>query len=302
MERTVAKAIMLGNRTVKRVPLDFDWPLNERWEGYLNPGFGAKQCEACAGSGYSPFAKSLHDKWYGYAPFDPRETGSRPLSADDDHVLAFARRNVENSPSYYGRGETAVIREACRLADMWNGQLGHHLNQDDVDALIEGDRLGDFTRRPRTPEQAKELKRTGAYWLAESNGYRPTAEEVNRWAIETTGHDSINCWTVINARCARAYLPVHCAICDGHGEVWPSEQARADFDAWEPIEPPAGDAYQLWETCSEGSPISPPFATPEELADYAVEHCTTFGSAKADRDTWLRVIGGDERAADLEIA
>ena len=30
--------------------------------------------------------------------------------------------------------------------------------------------------------------------------------------------------------------------------------------------------YQLWETVSEGTPVSPPFATKEELAAYLAEH------------------------------
>jgi hypothetical protein len=30
--------------------------------------------------------------------------------------------------------------------------------------------------------------------------------------------------------------------------------------------------WQLWQTVSEGSPVSPPFATKEELANYLAEH------------------------------
>lgn len=66
-------------RTLKRVPLDFPWPLNKTWEGYLNPFSDlASKCEACDGSGYSAEAKHLKDKWYGYAPFKPEDRGSKP--------------------------------------------------------------------------------------------------------------------------------------------------------------------------------------------------------------------------------
>ena len=35
-------------REVKRVALDFDWPLNEVWEGFLTPDkFSETPCEAC---------------------------------------------------------------------------------------------------------------------------------------------------------------------------------------------------------------------------------------------------------------
>ena len=36
-------------REIKRVPLDFDWPLNKTWEGFLNPHY--KQCRWCLGEG-----------------------------------------------------------------------------------------------------------------------------------------------------------------------------------------------------------------------------------------------------------
>jgi len=36
-------------RELKRVALDFDWPLNKIWKGYVNPYY--KECESCKGSG-----------------------------------------------------------------------------------------------------------------------------------------------------------------------------------------------------------------------------------------------------------
>ena len=57
------------------------------------------------------------------------------------------------------------------------------------------------------------------------------------------------------------------------------------------IEPPTGEGWQVWETVSEGSPISPVFATPEELARHMT--LTRWG---ADRGTsyeaWLAFITG----------
>lgn len=40
----------------------------------------------------------------------------------------------------------------------------------------------------------------------------------------------------------------------------------------EMMEPPVGEGYQLWETTSEGSPISPVFTTLEELCDWYMEN------------------------------
>jgi len=58
------------------------------------------------------------------------------------------------------------------------------------------------------------------------------------------------------------------------------------------FDPPTGKGYQVWETCSEGSPISPVFDTPEALAGYAVENCTVFGQMKGSYDEWLAWANG----------
>lgn len=44
-------------RTLKRVPLDFDWKLNETWQGYINPYY--KPCQHCDGDGYTPARRWL---------------------------------------------------------------------------------------------------------------------------------------------------------------------------------------------------------------------------------------------------
>lgn len=60
-----------------------------------------------------------------------------------------------------------------------------------------------------------------------------------------------------------------CPHCSGHGvpngkwELW---------ESWERIHPHTGDGYQIWETVSEGSPISPVFDAPEGLANWMVNN------------------------------
>lgn len=56
-----------------------------------------------------------------------------------------------------------------------------------------------------------------------------------------------------------------------------------DFDT----DPPVGNGYQLWETTSEGSPISPVFATPEELAEWCEDGATVLGFEKISKEEWL---------------
>lgn len=280
-------------RTLKRVPLDFSWPLNEVWGGHLNPFWAQRTaCRACDGSGQAPGAKRFSDEWYGKAPFDPVEYGATPLTVDHPAIVAFAERQVERTPDYYGTGEVAVNREKRRLLGLWANQWSHHLIQADVDALVEADRLPDFTKRPINAEQRAQLEKDGGYWLKTSNGYTPTADEVNAWSIGSMGHDAINQWVCVEARCKREGVETTCKACDGDGDMWPRPEVKAAYENWEREGPPEGDGFQLWETTSEGSPSSPVFATIEELCAWCADNATTFGSFKATADEWRKMLDG----------
>lgn len=245
-------------RELRRVPVGFDWPLNEVWAGFITPEWlHEKSCPDCR-NGYSSEAQRLFDQWYGNAPFDPDMTGSPWLTIDTPEVRAFAQRNVDRSPEFYGGDGTAVIREALRLVNLWNGCWSHHLAQADVDALVDGGRLWDFTRTI-DPDEG---------WKDKEPPYRPTAAEVNMWSLVGFGHDSLNASIVIQARCERDGIPHLCASCNGHGCTEAFKGQRALAEAHENIDPPRGDGWQIWETVSEGSPVTPAFATAEELAEF----------------------------------
>jgi hypothetical protein len=63
------------------------------------------------------------------------------------------------------------------------------------------------------------------------------------------------------------------------------------------VDPPEGEGWQLWETTTEGSPVSPVFKTPEELAEWCEENATVFADIKATKKEWLEVIQGGLIAA-----
>jgi hypothetical protein len=52
---------------------------------------------------------------------------------------------------------------------------------------------------------------------------------------------------------------------------------------------------QLYQTTSEGTPISPVFKANEldKLCEYAAENCTTFASFKASKEEWYRILSDD---------
>ncbi len=293
-------------RELKRVPLDFSWPHDKPWQGFINPHYEkSSACPHCE-HGYSPEYKALQDKWYGYVPFTPEhpfppnhpnivarsmrnnnfsyewpdgdlEIKEKP-KADQWHPTVFEADtgypNIDNAP-------WAVRRECERLAALFNGQWSHHLNQEDVDALVADGRLMDFTH----------TFTAGKGWERDENKPHPTAKQVNEWSIGWgIGHDSCNCWVVIKHNLAKEGKPTACVHCGGDGRTWP-EGVKELYESWEREEPPKGEGYQIWETVSEGSPISPVFATAHDLA--------TFMAGKrwgADRgssyESWMQFIEG----------
>lgn len=250
------------SREIRRVPLNFDWPTGKVWNGYLMPNhLQPDQCPACDGAGWSPHAKNLQDLWYGNIPFDPTSNGSTPYTPDTPAVRRFAERQIERTPDYYGTGEPAIRREAQRVADLFNSMWCHHLNEADVAALLAADRLYCLTHTC-TRENG---------WQRITPPVTPTPQQVNEWSMSGFGHDSSNCWAAIKARCGREGVDYLCGTCGGEPQVWRDDAHKAAYEAWTRTDPPTGEGWQLWETVSEGSPISPVFPTGDLLARWIAD-------------------------------
>jgi hypothetical protein len=208
-------------REIKRVALDFDYPINGMiWKGYHNPYSGLK-CSACDGSGENPEMKKLSDDWYGF---------DRPNSKWCDKIT-----------------------------------------DDEAKALFDEGRFrGDFETCP-------------------------TGEQVNEWSKSAfIGHDCINKWICVKARAKRLGISTdNCHHCDGQGVVFCSDEYRQLHEDWKWVEPPEGDGYQLWSTTTEGTPMSPVFESPEQLATWLFENeASSFGSSTATYEQWLNFIRG----------
>jgi hypothetical protein len=50
---------------LKRVPIDFYWPIGKIWKGYVNP-YNSSECKFCGGTGYNPATKQINDTWYNW--------------------------------------------------------------------------------------------------------------------------------------------------------------------------------------------------------------------------------------------
>lgn len=260
-------------RELKRVPIDFDWPLKEVWEGYLNPCLDfLEDCPSCDGSGLAPVAKLWRDKWYGYAVFNPAETGSLPFSPFDMGIQERIRIKIENPA---GGGEDfwfklfgvsdmnrVVFLETERMCKHWNEQWSHHLDQNDVQALFDAKRLHNFG----------------------NPAICPPAPEVNWLGLTGMGHDAINQHVCLKARIKRMGEVLECASCEGDGHVWPSTELKELCDNWEETEPPEGEGWQVWETVTGGSPVSPVFVTEEELQNWLI-HEKGYSEGAAEQFT-----------------
>lgn len=281
------------SRELKRVPLDFKHPRHKVWPGYLTPFAHrryCRNCRFCEGTGNSPIALELYKKWWARMPFDPRETGSRPWRPDDIGVYEYIERKIARDSDYYGVGPKAVHRESVRMCGLWNERYCHHLSQSDVDMLVENGQLGDTTH----------TWKPGVGWQRVAEGERLTAAEVNHASLfQTLGHSSSVLYALTEDLCSKAGMSTKCRRCAGTGIVWRSARTRAMAGKWRRTEPPVGEGYQMWETTSEGSPISPVFKTPESLALWCVKNPYYPGSATFEQ--WMAFIKGPGWAPTLVL-
>lgn len=77
-------------------------------------------------------------------------------------------------------------------------------------------------------------------------------------------------------------------------EFWEGHSSPPDREYYRPNwKPEERTHYQMYETTSEGSPISPVFATPEEVARWCADNgASAFGRETASYEAWLRIAKG----------
>jgi hypothetical protein len=204
-------------RELRRVPLDFEWPMNKVWEGYLNPGY--RKCPSADCDNGS----TLAGRW---------------LECVAHLLLMVGEAGIENRELHPWL-DAIPLRPARRpgpqAAELSGGLAG---------------------RPPRVP----------------------------------FGHDAMDRWAATKAIVAAAGLSEDwgiCPVCKGSA-IHPDDYEA--HEAWEGTDPPEGDGYQLWETTSEGSPISPVFATLDELCTYAADNCSVFGGVFTTADRWREML------------
>jgi hypothetical protein len=171
--------------------------LNELVHFYFQLNRKMENCEACDETGYNPETRHIADTFYSHARSDRPVPGAMRM------------------PDFLGGGYLIGDHH-----EAWHDKI----TQDEVDALIEADRLWDFTR---TCEP-------GEGWKEKDPPYRPTAEEVNKWESERKagGHDGLNRCILIRTRAERLGVYGHCEKCDGQGFTFQEPEGHVGLVLW----------------------------------------------------------------------
>jgi hypothetical protein len=175
----------------------------------------------------------------------------------------------------------------------WHDKIG----QAEVDMLVDEQRLHqwnlwDVVSLPE-PHELSDEGHPIKYRRVRNDRPTPSAAEVN--AVENAHHvhDEINRMYLVRFRCERLGITMECPTCKGRCVIADDDEYEAEeraADEWKRTEPPMGEGWQLWETVSEGSPDSPVFATPEELADWCAANAEPFHGMSWTRGQWLNNI------------
>lgn len=229
---------------MRRVPLDFDWPLDKVWGGYIMPDrLKPKRCADCE-SGFTAAAEWL------------RTFCSRIQGLGDD------------------------------IRDQRAGKPPHPYLAEDPDPHTTRGAIDMDTKRwteyPRLIRPSADILPV----LAGLTGY---AED--RLLHPMAGDHS---YTILAKIVAAAGLDPDtwgiCTTCGGEAVIEAYEGQAADTAAWEHTEPPTGNGWQLWETVTEGSPISPVCPTAEDLAIWMSSTANPRDRDRVPYDAALRFI------------
>ncbi|MFV1530627.1 hypothetical protein [Phaeobacter sp. JH209A] len=73
---------------------------------------------------------------------------------------------------------------------------------------------------------------------------------------------------------------------------WASENVAPAPDYYRPWQSEEATWLQVWETVSEGTPVTPPFETQEELIQYLADHGDFWDQKRCQQPNWQTLWGG----------
>lgn len=227
-------------RELRRVPLDFDWPLRKVWSGFINP-HGRDCPEAAKGNCHNGSTNA--GKWLEAIARLIAMVGEQGSINTPENLEHFKRTGRTYPHPWLEEWGMAPREEVPRdVRDRIGAMTGQH---DRFHALQ--------SHLDEHPPKLLPLDSELAQLVSGLAGGRPSDYRIYYALIKAAGLDDRR-WGV-------------CKVCDGHGL---DPEIREPFENWKEEPPPEGEGWQLWETVSEGSPVSPVFATKAEFINYLV--------------------------------
>ena len=250
-------------RILKRVPLDFEWPINQIWKGYICP-YHSQKCKSCDQTGYNPETKKIYDEWYNFDNAVYKQNPYRPN----------ARYNANAHSNNITETEIEALVRGGRLSELFDKK---YYFDDEKNSWMSYDISLPINERE---------------WVECEQPKFPTPEEVNEWNMKSMfGHDAINASICTKARAKELGVYGLCKACNGDGIIWFSDEIKELAYNWERVDPPSGEGFQMWENTSEGSPQSPVFETFDELCDWCTENCSIFGTSNfVTKEEWVKCL------------
>lgn len=237
------------SRELRRVPLDFDWPLKKVWGGFINPNY--KPCPAtetlmCSG-GYTPAQRWL-------------EAIVRLIAIVGEEAAAAPHAEQLKA---MGRSYPHPWLEEWNMAAREPRKTPPHLDAPEGDET-EGERVTrmrqlfehyqENTPRllPLTAEMVQFVE--GLAKAKMDGGLHSINFDIYKALLKAAGIKKNSGWGI-------------CTVCKGSG-VDPA--VKDAYDAWKETPVPKGDGYQLWSTVSDGAPVSKVYATREEFVAHLI--------------------------------
>lgn len=185
--------------------------LNECVNFYFSLERKSEDCKTCGGKGAHPDAQWVSESFYSHSsPFkhkDFREQQAEAVMArfggESRSLHGHGNYPSEETFAKYKLEFRAFCESMVRDGGGWKGRI----TQDEADALITEGRA----KAGETADQINAQNQDGARGL---------------------GHDAINRWILVKARCARFGIPYQCPDCEGHGHTFIEPDAQVFLTLW----------------------------------------------------------------------
>jgi hypothetical protein len=142
----------------------------------------------------------------------------------------------------------------------------------------------------------REIRMVPANWEHPTYVHEMTGQTRLQPMLKETWAEAVAEWKAEYAKWEAGERPTYFDA-DDHArgyEYWEYNSAPpSEREMYTPWEPSEATWYQLWETVSEGTPVSPPFATKEELADYLAKNGDHWDQKRAKDPSAAKLFGID---------